>query len=142
MELKPQQQVQVLRYLCDQHFDNEHVLEVYDDHQASLAQLRKDKVGAMSWHASFVPSAVQLLLLWSLCAITSQHGMPSHCAFSLAVSHCALTSVSLAVSSYKAARRRPSGTQGQGRRGEPRELAQHGWRLGGDCAETVETGDS
>ena len=36
--------MQILRYMCDQHFDNEHVLEVYQGHQARLSQLRKDRV--------------------------------------------------------------------------------------------------
>ena len=44
VELEPRQQLQILRYMCDQHFDNEHVLEVYQGHQARLSQLRKDKV--------------------------------------------------------------------------------------------------
>eukprot|EP00730_Choanoeca_flexa_P018885 TRINITY_DN9206_c0_g1_i1.p1 TRINITY_DN9206_c0_g1~~TRINITY_DN9206_c0_g1_i1.p1 ORF type:complete len:951 (+),score=297.40 TRINITY_DN9206_c0_g1_i1:136-2988(+) len=43
VELAPQQQVQVLRYFCDQHFDNEHVIEVLEEHQNALATLRKTK---------------------------------------------------------------------------------------------------
>jgi predicted ATP-grasp superfamily ATP-dependent carboligase len=73
VELEPQQQVQVLRYLCDQHFDNEHVLEVYDEHQESLAQLRKDKV----WWSNLAQSTYQALrnVLTSIahCSLASSH---------------------------------------------------------------------
>ncbi|EDQ87405.1 uncharacterized protein MONBRDRAFT_9934 [Monosiga brevicollis MX1] len=42
-DLALEDQIATLRFLADQHFDNDHILEIFDQHQNKLADMRRDK---------------------------------------------------------------------------------------------------